>query len=58
MSSKFIKQHLHTKHFLSRSLNGIKVVFYMIMIASVLMLTFKKCNKIDSFLIRTYTKIK
>lgn len=46
---KFIKQHLNTKHFLSRSINGIKVVFYMILIAALLILTFKIANKIDSF---------
>ncbi len=46
---KFIKQYLSTKHFLSRSINGIKVVFYMILIVALLILTFKKLNKIDSF---------
>lgn len=46
---KFIKQHLNAKHFLSRNLNGIKVVCYMIMIAALLMLTFKIVNKIESF---------
>jgi len=46
---KFIKQHLNTKHFLSRDINGIKVVFFMIMIAALLILTFKVVNKIESF---------
>ena len=46
---KFIKQHLNTKHFLSRDINGIKVVFYMILISALMILTFKKLNKIDSF---------
>jgi hypothetical protein len=46
---KFIKQHLNTKHFLSRDINGIKVVFYMILIAALLILTFKIINKMDSF---------
>jgi len=46
---KFIKQYLNTKHFLSRSINGIKVVFYMILIAALLILTFKIANKIESF---------
>ena len=46
---KFIKQYLNTKHFLSRNINGIKVVFYMILIAALLILTFKKLNKIESF---------
>lgn len=46
---KFIKQHLNAKHFLSRDLNGIKVVFYMILIAALLILTFKELNNIESF---------
>lgn len=46
---KFIKQHLNAKHFLSRHLNGIKVVFFMILIAAMMILIFKKRNKIDSF---------
>lgn len=46
---KFIKQHLNTKHFLSRNINGIKVVFYMILITALLILTFKIANKIESF---------
>ena len=46
---KFIKQHLNAKHFLSRDINGIKVVFYIILIAALLILTFKKLNNIDSF---------
>ena len=46
---KFIKQHLNTKHFLSRSINGIKVDFYMILITALLILTFKMVNKIESF---------
>lgn len=46
---KFIKQYLNTKHFLSRNINGIKVVFYMILIAALLILTFKIANKISSF---------
>jgi len=46
---KFIKQHLSTKQFLSRDINGIKVVFYMILIAALLILTFKIINKMDSF---------
>lgn len=48
---KFIKQHLNTKHLLSRSENGIKVVFYVMLIAAILMLTFKELNKIDSYII-------
>ena len=50
---KFIKQYLSTKHFLSRNLNGIKVVFYMILILSILMLAFKILNKIDGLMMAT-----
>jgi hypothetical protein len=46
---KFIKQYLNAKHFLSRSLNGIKVVFYMILILAMMILAYKKLNKIDGF---------
>lgn len=46
---KFIKQYLNTEHFLSRDINGIKVVFYMILIAALLILTFKMVNNIPSF---------
>lgn len=46
---KFIKPYLNTKHFLSRDINGIKVVFYMILIAALLILTFKQLNGIESF---------
>lgn len=48
---KFIKQHLNAKHLLSRSENGVKVVFYVMLIAAILMLTFKTLNKIESYLI-------
>jgi hypothetical protein len=43
---KFIKQYLNAKHFLSRDLNGITVVFHMILIASLMLLIFKQVNKI------------
>jgi hypothetical protein len=46
---KFIKQYLNAKHFLSRSLNGIKVVFYMILTLAMMILAYKKLNAIDSF---------
>ena len=46
---KFIKQYLNAKHFLSRNLNGIKVVFYMILILAIVLLVYKKLNQIDGF---------
>ena len=46
---KFIKQHLNVKHLVSRNLNGIKVMIYMTMILAVLILAYKKLNKIVGF---------
>lgn len=46
---KFIKQHLNVKHLVSRNLNGIKVMIYMTMILAVLILAYKKLNKIAGF---------
>lgn len=46
---KFIKQELHAKHFLSRSLNGIQVTFYMILILSLLLMAFKYLNKLEGY---------
>lgn len=43
---RFIKQELNFSHFLSTKLNGIKIVLYMTMIASMLILIYKKCNKL------------
>jgi transposase len=46
---KFIKQHLNVKHLVSRDENGIKVMIYMTMIVSVLILAYKKINNIQGF---------
>jgi len=46
---KFLKQYFHIKHFLSYSENGLQVVMYMSMIAALLVLTFKKKNKIEGY---------
>lgn len=46
---KFIKQHLHFKHFLNYSENGIKVMMYMTMIVAILILIYKKLNEIKSY---------
>ena len=41
---RFIKQELNASHFISVSENGIKVVLYMTLIASMLLLLYKKQN--------------
>lgn len=46
---KFIKQHLNVKHLVSRDLNGIKVMVYMTMILAILIIAYKKLNKIKGF---------
>jgi hypothetical protein len=46
---KFIKQHLNVKHLVSRDENGIKVMIYMTMIVSVLILAYKKINNIKGY---------
>jgi hypothetical protein len=46
---KFLKQHLNVKHLVSRNINGIKVMIYMTMILAILILTYKKLNKIKGY---------
>ena len=46
---KFIKQHLNVTHLVSRQKNGIEVMLYMTMIAAILILAFKKLNKIAGY---------
>lgn len=46
---KFIKQHLNAKHLVSRSPNGIKVMLYMTMILAILIIAYKKLNKIKGY---------
>jgi hypothetical protein len=46
---KFIKQHLNVKHLVSRDENGIKVMVYMTMILAILIIAYKKINKIKGF---------
>src|SRR5882672_4929069 len=46
---KFIKQHLNVNHLVSRNANGIKVMVYMTMILEILIIAYKKINKIKSF---------
>lgn len=51
---KFIKQHLHFKHFMNYSENGIKVMMYMTMITAILLLIYKKLNEIKGYKIAKY----
>jgi len=46
---KFLKQHLNIKHLVSRDTNGIKVMIYMTMILAILIIAYKKINKIKGF---------
>ena len=48
---KFIKQHLNIKHLVSRQRNGIEVMLYMTMITAILILVYKKLNKINGYMI-------
>ena len=44
MFFRFIKQELNASHFISVNENGIKVILYMTLIASMLLLLYKKIN--------------
>ena len=46
---KFIKQNLNVKHLVSHNINGIKVMLYMTMILAILILAYKKLNKIKGY---------
>jgi hypothetical protein len=46
---KFIKQHLNVKHLVSREENGMKVMILMTMILAILIIAYKKLNKIKSY---------
>ena len=52
---KFIKQLLNFKHLISRNENGIKVMLYVTMIASILLTAYKKLNHLKGYKI---TKLK
>lgn len=52
---KFIKQHLNFNHLLSRNENGMKVEMYMTLIATILLIVYKKENKLSGLKI---TKLK
>lgn len=46
---KFLKQELNISHLVSRSPNGLKVMMYMTLITAILVIAFRKINKISSF---------
>lgn len=46
---KFLKQHLNLKHIVSRNENAIKVMMYMTLILAILIIVYKKTNKIASY---------
>ena len=46
MFFRFIKQELNFTHFISVSENGIKIILYMTLILAMLILIYKKINKI------------
>jgi hypothetical protein len=46
---RFLKQHLNLSHLVSRTPNGIKVMIYMTLISAMLIIVFKKLNKIGSY---------
>ena len=46
---KFIKQYLSASHLVSRELNGIKVMIYMTMIVAMLLIVYRKLNRLKGF---------
>jgi transposase len=46
---RFIKQELNFKHFFSHSWNGIQVMTYIILIAALLLLVYKKTNQLNGY---------
>lgn len=46
---RFIKQNLNFKHYFSRKWNGIQVMIYIILIASILLLAYIKLNKLKGY---------
>lgn len=46
---RFIKQELNFKHYFSRQWNGIQVMIYIILIASILLLAYIKLNKLKGY---------
>lgn len=46
---KFIKQNLNFSHLLSRNENGVKVIMYMTLITSILLIVYKKLNELKGY---------
>lgn len=46
---KFLKQELNLNHLVSRNENGIKVMIYMTLIVAILLLAYKKLNKLKGY---------
>lgn len=46
---KFLKQHLNLTHLVARNINGIRVMIYMTLILAILLIVYKKLNKISSY---------
>ena len=46
---KFLKQELNFSHFVNRSRNGIEIILYATLIASILLLVYKKTNDIKGY---------
>lgn len=46
---KFLKQELNFSHFINRSANGIAIVMYTTPIAAILLLVYKKTNKLKGY---------
>jgi DDE family transposase len=46
---KFLKQELNLNHIVSRNENGIKVMIYMTLIISILLIAYKKSNKLEGY---------
>ena len=46
---KFIKQELNFSHLISRTQNGVQVMFYLTMIAAMLILVYRKINGLSGF---------
>lgn len=51
---KFMKQHLNFKHLVSRNKNGIKIMLYITLIVAILIIAYKKINKIINFKIALF----
>ncbi|PZU91643.1 MAG: hypothetical protein DI529_00310 [Chryseobacterium sp.] len=46
---RFIKQNLNFSHLLSRNINGVKVIMYMTLITSILLIVYKKINELKGY---------